>query len=768
MTSRDDLANLSRTTDKPRVRLLVADGRNQELLSEWLSETYEVQIGTDATDESFDLCVVDGTSFARNREWLQNHKKQTHPVFMPVVLVSRKPPSEELDPEAWTDIDGLYVIDEIVSVPVEKSVLYRRLENLLERRSLSQQLAVLLDRSRERFRTLFDGTPDPVFVLSSDHQIQYVNDAFCTQFETDRDAALAATLEDLSAFSEDTADQIAVHVNGQPSDTETDESTDTTEIRYTTPDGSARFAEINVNSIETDGEDDVVVIMREVTERRWFEETLQALHTASRKLFDAETETEVSQRIVDTVTEVFDISGVTVYLQSESNGLLTPTAQSIDTGFMRGELPAVPPDDSSITGHVFTTGDIAHFNDIRTSPYLQTSETNMRSGIFVPLGEYGVLIVGSPEVGVFDQRTEQLLEILAGNARTAIERITHERDLAESEQQFRQIAQSVHEVIWMTDAEGDKLLYLSPGFEELAGRPAEEFGDDPTNFLETVHPDDRATVREWLDTVYGDGDKADTYQIEYRVQRPDGAVRWVEADVYPVRTPDGTVTKFVGLIDDITDLKRREQDLEEKNERLDQFASLVSHDLRNPLQVALSRIEAAQETGDIDKHLDEAQQSLHRMSRLIDDVLTMARQGQTAPDLDLLSLELYAQNAWKSVESTTATLLVEEDVTIKADPDRLVQLFENLFRNTVEHGGPNVTVRIGILNGISGFFIEDNGPGIPETERENVFDMGYSNASDGTGFGLAMVEEIAMSHGWAVSLTESESGGARFEFTDVS
>ncbi|WP_136717065.1 PAS domain S-box protein [Halorientalis salina] len=776
MNGPDDGALPGDTSPATRVRLLVDDDRNRELLADWLSESYEVGVGTG--DDPFDMCIVDPASFVRHREWLVDHKERTHPVFVPVVLVSREPPSERLDPADWTDIDGLYVIDEIVSVPVEKSVLYRRLENLLERRRLSQRLAGRLEQSQERFRTLFDATPDPVLVLSAAHEIQYVNDAFCERFETDRDPVLETRLESLTSFSSSTAETIGDQVDRQLDG----QAVETTEISYETPDGSRRYAEIKISTLEAPASDDAVVIMRDVTDRRWFENTLQSLHAASRALFDATGETEVSQRIVETATDRLGLSGVAVYLQSEPDGPLEPVAQSLDETAVGTPLPTVPADDSNSIGQAFESGGAVHFDDIRTSPGFE--ETELRAGVSVPVGDHGVIVVGSTAVGPFDDRTGTLVTLLADSARTALDRIERERELSESEQRFRQIADSVHEIIWMADATGEELLYLSPGFEEVTGRTKAEFGDELWAYVDTAHPDDRTELRAWLSTVFDHEDCDDSYHIEYRIRRPDGEVRWVEADAYPVREPDGTVQKVVGLIDDITDLKRREQELEAKNERLDQFASLVSHDLRNPLQVALSRIEAARETGDLDEHLGAAEGSLHRMNRLIEDVLAFAKQGQTTPNLELISLDAVARRAWDSVDHETATLRVDADEIIKADHDRLLQIFENLYRNSVEHGGPEVTVRVGLLDGGGGFYVEDDGPGIPESERDHVFEMGYSNESDGTGFGLAMVEEIATAHGWAVTVTEAggvpasdasgesaderrESGGARFEFTEV-
>lgn len=107
---------------------------------------------------------------------------------------------------------------------------------------------------------------------------------------------------------------------------------------------------------------------------------------------------------------------------------------------------------------------------------------------------------------------------------------------------------------------------------------------------------------------------------------------------------------------------------------------------------------------------------------------------------------------------------VEEVATIACET--ATQLLENLFRNAVEHGGPDVTVEVGALE--DGFFVEDDGPGIPSDARDEVFDVGYSSADDGSGFGLSIVRRIATAHGWDISVTEGTDGGARFEITDVS
>ena len=100
-----------------------------------------------------------------------------------------------------------------------------------------------------------------------------------------------------------------------------------------------------------------------------------------------------------------------------------------------------------------------------------------------------------------------------------------------------------------------------------------------------------------------------------------------------------------------------------------------------------------------------------------------------------------------------------------ADPDRLVQVFENLLQNSVDHGGEGVTVRVGSLE--NGFYVEDDGPGVPEADRERMFEHGYTTRQDGMGYGLSIVRSIVDAHGWSIAVTESEDGGARFELTGV-
>ncbi|WP_262177425.1 hybrid sensor histidine kinase/response regulator [Haloarcula laminariae] len=212
------------------------------------------------------------------------------------------------------------------------------------------------------------------------------------------------------------------------------------------------------------------------------------------------------------------------------------------------------------------------------------------------------------------------------------------------------------------------------------------------------------------------------------------------------------------------EIRTREAELTRQNERLEEFASIVSHDLRNPLQVAEGRLELLQEDCETE-HVAAIERALARMDALIEDILTLAREGDTVSELEDVNLREVCGACWQHVETAEATLDIRTDKTIRADRSRLQQLIENLVRNAVEHGGGDITVTVGDLD--TGFYVADDGRGIPANERESVFAAGYSTEDNGTGFGLSIVKEVADAHGWNITLTESEAGGARFEITEI-
>jgi PAS domain S-box-containing protein len=226
----------------------------------------------------------------------------------------------------------------------------------------------------------------------------------------------------------------------------------------------------------------------------------------------------------------------------------------------------------------------------------------------------------------------------------------------------------------------------------------------------------------------------------------------------------GNVASALEQVERTERLRSNERELERQNDRLEEFASVVSHDLRNPLSVAAGRVELAREDRD-GEQLEQATQALERMETMIDDLLTLAREGTSPDDVTTVDVGTVVDDCWHTVETGTATLVNDLDGEIRADEGRLRQLLENLFRNAVEHVDHEVTVRVGPT--ADGYYVEDDGPGIPEDVRSQVFDAGYTTASDGTGFGLSIVKRVVEAHGWEVHIVEGGDGGARFEITGV-
>lgn len=238
--------------------------------------------------------------------------------------------------------------------------------------------------------------------------------------------------------------------------------------------------------------------------------------------------------------------------------------------------------------------------------------------------------------------------------------------------------------------------------------------------------------------------------------------RWLTVTVTPVADGNGDVVR----LRDVTELERRRADLRRENARLERVADTISHDLRNPLSVASGSVELAAETGD-DADFERALDALDRMDDIVESTLRVARSGRDDPDETPVSLSAVAERGWQNVPTGDASLVVGEGAEVRADADQLESLLENLFRNAVEHGatGGSVTVTVGRTS--DGFFVEDDGVGLPAGERETVFQRGVTTSEDGTGLGLAIVRDIADAHGWQVTLGESDAGGVRVDVSGV-
>jgi PAS domain S-box-containing protein len=318
----------------------------------------------------------------------------------------------------------------------------------------------------------------------------------------------------------------------------------------------------------------------------------------------------------------------------------------------------------------------------------------------------------------------------------------------------------------------------------------------------------RAAVRDAVERARG----GESVREELRIRGADREAV-VDFSIRPVTDERGEVTLLIPEGREITERKRKEEELKRRNDRLNELTGVISHDLRSPLNVAREQLELARGAADGDhEHLRKATRAVDRSVALLDDLLALAREGRRVHEPEPVGLGAATQRCWDAVATAGATLSVETNRTIDADGSRLEQLLENLVRNSVEHGstgnrtvsddsvehgstgsrpkaddavehgstgnrtvsddsverdGAAVTVRVGWIDDGRGFYVADDGPGIPPDERETVFEAGYSTREDGTGMGLRIAREVAAAHGWEIDATTSEAGGARFEVTGV-
>jgi len=574
---------------------------------------------------------------------------------------------------------------------------------------------------------------------------------------------------------------------------------------------------------------------RDVTTQRERERRLNRLQKRTRTLMQTRTKeatTEVATRAAD---EVIDARLSGVHLVNDAGDVLEPVAFVDRVREAFEELPsysrsATAGSRAALVWEVFESGEPLFIDNVSEYEPL-TEETPAESVIVYPVGDHGVFVVAAEETDAFSEIDETLVEILASTLRTALDWVEHDLERRERSTQLERL-QEVTVTLVRTDGHDAIAELVVEAAEEILGFPivmvrsydeAENglvplaFSDHVTEALgerPVCTPDGESSTWEVfetgepqiLDAVGTNSLHVDETALESIMILPIGDYGTLAAGATEPGVFDETGRSLAQILataasaafertDRESELRTRRNELERKNERLEEFASVVSHDLRNPLTTLNGSIGMAEQTGDLE-HFERAYRAIDRMETMIDDLLSLARQGETISDPESVDLSRVATRCWQTIWSDGTRAVIETDATIVADSDRLSQFLENLFRNAVEHGStssrpqaddavehgststpseaaesaeepaqPELIVTVGDLE--DGFYVADDGEGIHEDVRDQVFDSGVSMSSENTGFGLAIVEQIAEAHGWTIDVAESAEGGARFEVRSV-
>jgi two-component system, cell cycle sensor histidine kinase and response regulator CckA len=390
---------------------------------------------------------------------------------------------------------------------------------------------------------------------------------------------------------------------------------------------------------------------------------------------------------------------------------------------------------------------------------------------------------GELEIRV-QQRTAELAETNDTLRTEVVERTKAEETVRQSEERFRQLAENVNEVFWITDPTMHEMIYVSPAYEKIWGRSCESLYASPREWLEAIHPEDRERVLQAAANIQAAG----TYDEEYRIIRPDETVCWIHDRGFPVRNTAGEVYRIVGTAEDITERKRLEAQFRQsqKMEGIGQLAGGVAHDFNNILAVIQMQSELLKTSdglsADQSEFADEIGVTVQRASALTRQLLLFSRREVFQPrDLDLSESITNTVKMLNRILGETVQIqlkLASQPMFIHADAGMMDQVLLNLTvnaRDAMPNGGQLVIETSGVefdefaasqtAQARPGSFVclsvSDSGCGIPPEVLPKIFEPFFTTkeVGKGTGLGLATLFGIVQQHeGWVGVYSEVGHG----------
>ena len=446
----------------------------------------------------------------------------------------------------------------------------------------------------------------------------------------------------------------------------------------------------------------------------------------------------------------------------------------------------------TLTGTVVATGISLVVEDVTTCTEYGTAPEGYRSYLGVPLrmptGEViGTICSFHQQPRPFTPEEVRLAEIFAERAATAIdnyqlyqrqqqineqleteirERKESEQALQASEERLRQLAENMHQVFWMYSQEG-KPIYISPAFEEIWQRSCEDWYENPFIWRDAVHPEDQSHVC----TVF---EQSVDFKEEYRIVRPDGSVRIIYDQAFPIRDETGKIYRMAGIAEDITERKQAQQEMLKAFASLaevGEVAAMIVHELRNPLTTVLMGLNAFKH---IDlpeasrEHLALSLDEAERIRNLLSEILFYAKpQALQSIDLELNKFITGLLGLIRTMPSAMRRQIkfvpAPIPIHIAGDKDKLKQVFTNLVDNACEAVMEGAVITWSVHPELEAGYVDiqfhNGGEPIPPEVLPKLIKPFYTTKTSGTGLGLAIVKRIVDAHGGEFSIQSSAAEG---------
>lgn len=627
-------------------------------------------------------------------------------------------------------------------------ILANRVTNAIEQHRAEQTREALAETA-SRLQAVVNSTPDSVYIIDSAGTIVDVNEQAQKTLKYNADELIGNRLTSVIQ-SQEIDSEITNHITAR--------SNVRFEGHHIRRRGSKTPVEIRVREIDHPNTEQYLVIAQDITSQKRYERTIKELNNTGMALMQSRSKEEVAEITVQTAREILTmpLTGIWFHDEEGDDDTLHPVRQSDRADDILGQQPELPA--TSVVAEVWREGEPRIFEGLSDSAGRYPDEAEIENEMVFPLGKHGVMVVPVTDHRLYRDEDINMAQLLATNAERALNQTEREARIRAEKRFFDTAINTVDDLFFAIDEDAN-LIRWNDQVTEVNGNDSDYLGSPTLDDI--FQADDQKKIAHGITEGFETGGS----KVKATIQTTDGSQTY-EFKSARMEHPNKDETYLITIGRNITQLEEKQTALRRQNERLDKFSRVVSHDLQNPLQIASGHFSLLRDdiTEDRADNADAIERSHTRMKDLINDLLTLAQQGERATDIRTLELTEVAESSWDVIQTRDATLNLPDNGEIDADRSQLLHLLENLMSNAVTHGGEDVTVTVGKLD--TGFYIEDDGSGIPGNHQDEIFDTGFTTSDDGTGIGLMIVTDIADQHGWEITVTDSDAGGARFEFVE--